>query len=116
MKLKLNIPIKWKEKNIIIIPATILNTLELFKKNFPTIDAVDPSIINTKENPIVNKMVLKIIKLLFSLISLSNDVPEIYDMYPGINGKTHGDKKLIKPAKKAKEIVVFIYKFYFYLG
>jgi len=22
-------------------------------------------------------------------------------MYPGINGRTHGDKKLINPAKKA---------------
>ena len=29
-------------------------------------------------------------------------------MYPGINGKTHGDKKLTNPAKKAIDNVVFI--------
>jgi len=29
-------------------------------------------------------------------------------MYPGINGRTHGDKKLINPAKKAIDNVVFI--------
>ena len=29
-------------------------------------------------------------------------------MYPGINGRTHGDKKLIKPAKKAIGNVVSI--------
>ena len=29
-------------------------------------------------------------------------------MYPGINGKTHGDKKLIIPAKKAIDNEVFI--------
>ena len=29
-------------------------------------------------------------------------------MYPGINGRTQGDKKLINPAKKATDNVVFI--------
>ena len=29
-------------------------------------------------------------------------------MYPGINGKTHGDKKLSIQAKKAIDNVVFI--------
>ena len=29
-------------------------------------------------------------------------------MYPGISGKTHGDKKLINPPKKAIDNVVFI--------
>ena len=31
-------------------------------------------------------------------------------MYPGINGRTQGDKKLINPAKKATDNVVFIWK------
>ena len=31
-------------------------------------------------------------------------------MYPGINGSTHGDKKLINPAIKAIDNVVFIWK------
>ena len=35
INLKLIIPISCSEKNIIIIPATILKILELFKKNFP---------------------------------------------------------------------------------
>ena len=29
-------------------------------------------------------------------------------MYPGISGRTQGDKKLINPAKKAKEKVIVI--------
>ena len=29
-------------------------------------------------------------------------------MYPGIKGRTQGDKKLINPAKKAIDKVVFI--------
>ena len=29
-------------------------------------------------------------------------------MYPGISGKTHGDRKLSIPAKKAIDNVVFI--------
>ena len=41
-------------------------------------------------------------------MSFSRDVPEIYEMYPGIKGRTHGDKKLIRPAKKATDNVVFI--------
>ena len=46
----------------------------------------------------------------FAIISnFSRDVPEIYDIYPGIKGSTHGDKKLINPAKKAIDLVLFIY-------
>ena len=29
-------------------------------------------------------------------------------MYPGINGRTHGDKKLTNPAKKAIDNVIVI--------
>ena len=105
---KLIIPINWSEKNIIIIPAMILKILELVKKNFPINEAVEPSAIKTKEKPKVKKIVLATIKFLFFSLILSKDVPEIYEMYPGINGRTHGDKKLINPAKKAIDNVIII--------
>ena len=77
IKLKLIIPISWSEKNIIIIPATILKILELVKKNFPINEAVEPKAIKTKEKPKVKKTVLTTIKFLSLPISLSKDVPEI---------------------------------------
>ena len=77
MNLKLIIPISWREKNIIINPATILKTFELVKKNFPINEAVDPNDIKSKEKPKVKKIVLAIIKFLFFSINLSNEVPEI---------------------------------------
>ena len=36
----------------------------------------------------------------FSLIS-ANETPDIKEIYPGTRGKTHGDKKEIKPAANA---------------
>jgi hypothetical protein len=36
----------------------------------------------------------------FSLIS-ANETPDIKEIYPGTKGKTHGDKKEIKPAANA---------------
>ena len=86
----------------------ILKILELVKKNFPINEAVEPSAIKTKEKPKAKKIVLAIIKFLFLSLILSKDVPEIYEMYPGIKGRTHGDKKLINPAKKAIGNVVVI--------
>ena len=86
----------------------ILKILELVKKKFPINEAVEPSAIKTKEKPKVKKIVLKIIKFSFFFFNLSKEVPEIYEMYPGINGRTHGDKKLINPAKKAIDNVVVI--------
>ena len=77
IKLKLKIPIIWRERKIIIIPAKILKILEFVKKNFPTKDAVDPKAIKTKEKPKVKKTVLKIIKFLSFFFILSRDVPEI---------------------------------------
>ena len=77
IKLKLIIPIKWREKNIIIRPAMILKIFELTKKNFPISEAVKPNAIKTKEKPKVKKIVLRTIKFLFLLFILSNDVPEI---------------------------------------
>ena len=99
INLKLIIPISCREKNIMIIPEIVLKIFELFKKNFPSNETVDPRAINMKEKPSVKKIVL---------MSFSRDVPEIYEMYPGIKGSTHGDKKLIRPAKKATDNVVFI--------
>ena len=75
---------------------------------FPKIDAAEPKSINTIEKPKVKKTVLTTNRFLFLLLSWSKDVPEIQDMYPGIRGSTHGDKKLIKPAKKAIDNEVFI--------
>ena len=91
-----------------IIPAIILKTFELTKKNCPTNVTVEPNAMKTKENPKVKKIVLKIIKFLFFSFILSNDVPEMYEMYPGTSGRTQGDKKLINPAKKAIDKVVVI--------
>ena len=91
-----------------IKPAIILKIFELDKKNFPIREAVEPNVIKTKEKPKVKKIVLVTIKFLFLSLILSKDVPEIYEIYPGINGRTHGDKKLINPAKKAIDNVVVI--------
>ena len=77
IKLKLRMPIKWSEKNIIITPAMILKIFELTKRNFPRREAVEPKVINTREKPKVKKIVLITTKLFFFLISLSKDVPEI---------------------------------------
>ena len=81
---------------------------EFSKKNLPRKDAVRPRLINTREKPKLKKTVFINTKLFFFLISFSKVVPEIYEMYPGISGSTHGDKKLIRPAKKATDNVVFI--------
>ena len=76
-KLKLTIPISWSEKNIIIIPATILKIFELTKKNFPITETVEPNAIKIKEKPKVKKIVLITIKFLFLSFILSNEVPEL---------------------------------------
>ena len=94
------IPINCREKIIIIKPATILNWLKFCNKIFPRADALAPNTINTNENPKENNN--NGIKLTFLLeVNSFNDCPEIYEIYPGIKGKTHGDKKLINPAPKA---------------
>ena len=59
------------------IPAMILKILELNKKNFPIIEAVEPNVIKTKEKPRVKKIVLTTTKFLFFSFILYNDVPEI---------------------------------------
>ena len=78
----------------------ILKTSEFCKNIWPKKDAEAPKIINTVEKPRQNKINGK--KFIFLEIKRSwRDWPEINEIYPGINGKTHGDKKLISPAPKA---------------
>ena len=77
IKLKLRMPIKLSEKNIIITPAMILKIFELTKKNFPINEAVEPIAIKTKEKPKVKKIVLITTKFFLFFFILSNDVPEI---------------------------------------
>ena len=67
----------------------------------PTAEAVAPKIIKTNEKPRENKIVLISTTLLSCSISFKF-FPVIYEIYPGIMGKTHGVKKLINPAPKAK--------------
>ena len=63
-------------------------------------EAVAPKLINTNEKPKENKIVLSKIFFCFSTISPRLS-PDMYEIYPGIKGKTQGDKKLINPAPKA---------------
>ena len=63
---RLIIPISCREKNIINTPARTLKILELFKKNFPRIDAVDPKITKITEKPKAKKIVLITTRLFFS--------------------------------------------------
>jgi len=76
-KLKFIMPIKWRENNIIIIPAAILKKFEFIRKNFPNNEADEPKAIKTKEKPNVKKIVLTTTKFLFFFFISSNDVPEI---------------------------------------
>ena len=50
------IPINWREKIIITIPAKILNTSEFCKSVWPKNDADAPKRTNTVENPKQNKI------------------------------------------------------------
>ena len=49
------------------------------------------------------------LRLIFFTNSSLKVLPEIKAIYPGIKGKTHGDKKLIKPAPRAINSSVIIY-------
>ncbi len=90
---------------MITSPATILKGNELLNRNLPKKVADAPKIINTIENPAVNKIIGNKLIFFFSNNSL-RELPEMYEIQPGINGNTHGDKKLIKPAPKAIKISV----------
>ena len=82
--------------------------LVLYSKKLPTKVAVAPREIKTSEKPKEkNKDFFKIKFLDFKSRSLSV-VPHINETYPGIKGSTHGDIKLIKPARKAIERDIII--------
>ena len=67
---------KISEKIIIIRPAKILSSLELFNNNFPIYVAAAPKIIKTMEKPNVKKIIG--IKLIFFLSTNSfNELPDI---------------------------------------
>ena len=98
---KLMIPISCNEKIIIIIAAILVISFEFENKKWPITVAVAPNEIKTTEKPKVKKIVLnRTFFWKFALISWIVS-PEINEIYPGINGRTHGDKKLAIPAKKA---------------
>jgi len=93
---------------MIINPATILNSFEKNNKTLPIAEAVMPKDINIKENP--NEKII----VLYKTISLSRSIssksfPVMYEMYPGIIGKTQGVKKLINPAPNAKNNLKIIF-------
>ena len=76
---------------------------EFCNKKLPIKVAVAPREINTNENPNEKNKDFFKIKFLDLLSSSLSVVPQINDTYPGIKGRTHGEIKLIKPAKKAIE-------------
>jgi hypothetical protein len=97
-------------KKMMTTPANFVR-IDIFDEiNVPIQVAVAPSKINTMENPVIKKIELyRIIRFsllkkgvltFFSLIS-ANETPDIKEIYPGTRGKTHGDKKEIKPAANA---------------
>ncbi len=95
-------------KKIINITEIIDKIWELCSKKLPIKVAVAPRETKTKEKPKEKKKDFCNINFLdFSSRSLSV-VPHINETYPGIKGRTHGDIKLIIPAKKAIESDVII--------
>ena len=88
-----------------ITPAITLNVSEFFKRVWPKYEAEAPRIINTVEKPRQNKTNGKKLTCLDFNISCK-DWPDINDTYPGISGKTHGDKKLMSPAPNAIDISI----------
>ena len=93
---------------MIMIPAITLKIFEFCRNICPITDAVAPKIIKTVENPKQNKTNGETLFLFLSIISCK-DCPETNETYPGIKGKTHGDKKLIIPAPKAIRYSVISY-------
>ena len=68
-----------REKNTIIIPATILKGKELLKRNLPKKVAEAPNIINTIEKPTVNKIIGNKFTFFFFKSSFK-ELPEIYEI------------------------------------
>ena len=89
--------------NIITIPEMIDKNWELCSKKLPIKVAVAPREIKTKEKPKEKNKDFCSINFLDFRSSSLRVVPHINETYPGIKGSTHGDIKLIMPAKKAIE-------------
>ena len=96
------IPSRYIPKKIIIIAIKLEKILDSLRKNEPRKVEDAPKRININENPATKKQDFFKIKYLDFFFKFSKSVPQINDKYPGIKGKTQGDKKLIIPAKKLK--------------
>ena len=96
---------------MIMIPAAHQSSLEKNNNTLPIADAATPREIKTNENPKQNNIVF--ISTLFLSLSISfKFFPVIYEIYPGIIGNTHGDKKLINPAPNANANLMIIISLY----
>ena len=78
-------------------------------KNWPIQVAVAPSRMKVMENPTMNMIeftnTARERDESFSFaFNWSNEEPEMMEMYPGTNGRTHGDKNEIKPAPNAQKM------------
>ena len=92
-----------------IAPPIFLRIMWCSKRAFPKIVAVAPKAIKIIENPKTKLKEWRTVKrftsfFLSSVISPENslkDTPVRYEIYPGIRGNIHGDKKISMPAPKA---------------
>ena len=96
------IPNKYIPKKIIIIAIILENIWDLLSKKDPKKVEDAPKRIKTIEKPKTKSKDFCKTKYFDFLWSSPKSVPQINDKYPGIKGRTHGDKKLIIPAKKLK--------------
>jgi len=85
------------------IPTKYVKNFEYSNISEPKNVAVAPNEMNTIEKPKAKSRVSFRRKFLFLSSKPSSVVPLIKEIYPGIKGKTQGDKKLIIPAKNDKK-------------
>ena len=96
------IPSKYIPKKIIIIAMIFEKNCDLLSRKDPKKVEDAPRKIKIIEKPKTKSKDFCKIKYLDFFWSFSRSVPQINDKYPGIKGRTQGDKKLIIPAKKLK--------------
>ena len=87
---------------MIIIAIILENIWDLLKRKEPKKVEDAPKRIKIIEKPKTKSKDFCNTKYFDFFCSFSKSVPQINDKYPGIKGRTHGDKKLIIPAKKLK--------------
>ena len=85
------IPINWREKIIITIPAKILNTSEFCKSVWPKNDADAPKRTNTVENPKQNKINGK--KFIFFCLIFLVKIDQKYMKYTQVLKVKHMETK-----------------------